>query len=112
MTVAVCIRCGRMKVGAFTACPGCWFAPEQPDDLAKSVLLSDQSAGPSALASASARLQAGGELAFDPRAVAEWAAAIRASPPDVRLPLGCAVLWYAPLVVLVVLVFVLVALLI
>jgi hypothetical protein len=44
--------------------------------------------------------------------VAQWAAAIRANPPDVRLPFGCAVLWYAPLVVLVALVFALVALLI
>ena len=112
MTAAVCLRCGRMKVGAFTACPGCHFMPERPEDLAKSVLLSDQAASPSALANASAQLQAGRAVAFDPKDVAIWVAAIRSGSPQLRMHRGCAVVWYASLVILVVLVIVLLATLI
>jgi hypothetical protein len=110
MTVAVCIRCGRMKVGAFTPCLGCRFTPERPDDLAKSVLLSDQVSDRAALETASERLKAGGAVEFDPRAVAEWTAAIQANPQDLRLPTGCVIIWYAPLVIMVVLTLVVVAL--
>ena len=88
MTAAVCIRCGRMKLGAFATCPACQFTPEEPEELAKSVLLSNQVADPTALAEASAQLQAGAEVTFDPRAVAQWVKAIRAGPTTLQMPLG------------------------
>ena len=44
MTVAVCVKCGGMKVGALTWCPVCEFQPgndsENDDDL-YSMILSD-----------------------------------------------------------------------
>jgi hypothetical protein len=89
-----------MKVGAFTACPICRFAPTQPEDLAKSVLLSDQASDPAALNSASEQLRAGGSVDFDQEAVAQWVATIQTHMPDLRMPLGCAIVWYAPLLIM------------
>jgi hypothetical protein len=109
MTVAVCIRCGRRKTGAFTACLGCRFTPEQPEDLARSMLLSDQACDPAALEAAGAQLRVGQPVDFDPQDVAAWAALIRANASDLRMPLGCAIVWYAPLAILCVLVLVLMA---
>jgi hypothetical protein len=41
MTVAVCIRCGAMKLGALTPCPECQFDPEANEDKAKAMVLTD-----------------------------------------------------------------------
>ena len=111
MTVAVCIQCGRVKVGAFTRCLSCRFTPAKPEDLAKSILLSDQVSKCGALDKASDQLQSGGVVEFDSQAVAEWTAAAQVDPQDVQMPLGCAIIWYVPLVVMVLLMLVLVVLL-
>jgi hypothetical protein len=100
-----------MKVGAFTACLRCGFTPEQPEDLAKSILLSDRVRERADLEEASARLKAGLAVDFDPEAVADWVEFIRANPQDLRMPLGCAIIWYALLVILALLVLALPALL-
>jgi hypothetical protein len=110
MTIAVCIRCGRMKVGAFTPCSSCQFTPQEPEELAKSVLLSDRVTDREELNKASERLQAGGDVGFDEQAVAEWATAIATN--QLRMPIGCIVACYAPIVILVFLVIALVVLII
>ncbi|MGP0067203.1 MAG: hypothetical protein ACLQGP_26860 [Isosphaeraceae bacterium] len=104
MTVAVCIRCGRMKVGAFTQCPACGFIPEQAEDMARSVMLSDQASDRPALEDAGEKLQAGMPLEFDEAAVREWAKAIRETSAGTGLPLGCVVVAYAPFVIMFVLI--------
>lgn len=103
MTVAVCILCGNMKVGAFTACLGCGFTPKQPKELAKSMVLSDQFRDQPFLDEASARLKSGLVVEYDPKEVANLAAFIDANFHELRMPLGCAIIWYAPLVILAVL---------
>lgn len=42
MTRAICIKCGHEKHGAWTPCPGCGHAPFGVDDLAWSLVFSDQ----------------------------------------------------------------------
>ncbi len=111
MTVAVCIRCGKTKVGAFTTCLGCRFTPEEPEDLAKSVLLSGQASNRASLNEARATLQAGGSVDLDPQVFADWAAFFRANPQDLGMPLGCLLIWYASLAIMVLLALVLAAVL-
>ena len=41
MTVAVCIRCGATKGGALTFCTNCQLCPEENEDKAKSMILTD-----------------------------------------------------------------------
>ena len=59
MTVAVCIRCGARKIGAFTSCPGCGFAPVEVGDQAKSLILSDHHLPEDQLDEIAARIQGG-----------------------------------------------------
>lgn len=101
MTVAVCIRCGGMKTGAFTRCPGCGLVPERAEDLAKSVLLSDQSCDRAALDDASQKLGSGGLVEFDEAAIRSWVEASESSSHNQRMPVGCMILWYAPLVIMI-----------
>src|SRR5262245_35051327 len=104
MTIAVCIRCGKMKHGAITACLACRFTPKEPEELAKSIMLSDHVCDSAALDKASETLKRGGIVEFDPQALAQWTAGIAANPDWLRIPLGCAILLYAPVVIMVVLV--------
>ncbi len=45
MTAAVCLKCGCLKIGAFTECPDCGFSPETEDDQTKALALTDWSLG-------------------------------------------------------------------
>lgn len=42
MVAAVCIKCGSLKRGALSRCPGCSFLPRTEDDLVGSLALSDR----------------------------------------------------------------------
>ena len=41
MTVAICIKCGAFKFGAFSSCEKCGATPETEDDVALSMMTSD-----------------------------------------------------------------------
>jgi len=87
MTAAVCIRCGKMKVGALTTCPRCGFIPESPEDQARSILLSDHNMDRAHLEDAGRRVAQGDSPTFDEAANAKMAAQIaelRKHPPPGR----------------------------
>lgn len=42
MTTAICIRCGKNKSGAFALSSQCGFLPAAPEDMARSLILSDR----------------------------------------------------------------------
>lgn len=102
MTVAICLRCGRTKVGAFAYCPGCGFTPSTDADLAKSLLLSDRHLDPQSLEAIGAKIKGGEELNFDQESVDELAEVIKAS--GVKMPLGCRVIVWVPMIVLLLLI--------
>jgi len=89
MTLAVCTRCGAGKVGAFSACPGCGFDPETPEDKAKALLWSDHNLPPDRLESIRRSVQAGDPPPFDEAACAELAELIRRHPDVLKMPVGC-----------------------
>jgi hypothetical protein len=41
MTIAVCIKCGTIKLGALTPCTKCNFDPNTNEDKAKAMILTD-----------------------------------------------------------------------
>ena len=82
MTVAVCLHCGAMKVGAWTPCPRCGYTPETPEDQAKHLMVSDHYLGQADLENISVRVKQGLPLNFQPQQVEQMAASIQATEGD------------------------------
>ena len=78
MTVAVCVRCGSMKTGVWIPGPSCGYKPEELEDRARQVLLSNHCRTMYQLEDLSLRLRHGEALAFDPADVAAQADRIMA----------------------------------
>ena len=64
MTVAVCIRCGAMKFGAWTECKTCGYEPKTCIDRAKSLIAADHYFPHEYLKGAASRLRQGYPLIF------------------------------------------------
>ncbi|MDX2008606.1 MAG: hypothetical protein SFW67_00365 [Myxococcaceae bacterium] len=98
MTVAICMKCGGSKVGALSPCAACGFRPRTPDEGARSIWLSDQVQPAQVLAALSGELAAGRDIAWDEAAVSSWRGTLERT--GLELPLGCHVLVWIPVVVL------------
>jgi hypothetical protein len=62
MTIAVCLKCGTQKIGAFTPCVSCGYDPATDTDRrnqAKCLWLSDHHQKPDLLAAIGAQLKSG-----------------------------------------------------
>jgi hypothetical protein len=92
MTMAICLRCGARKHGAWTPCLKCGFAPKESEDLAKSVLLSDQCLEQAALEDMEQRIKAGEAIGFPPGAVESWKTLIDMDPNLSKMPIGCSLI--------------------
>ena len=66
MTMAVCLKCGEIKLGAFTPCPACKFAPESSADKSKAMLLTDHLMNQERLKQVSQGIKDGKELIYQP----------------------------------------------
>src|ERR671931_2390697 len=73
LTLAVCVRCGRMKHGAFTPCPKCSFDPADAADKAKAVMLTDHYFSKDQLEGIGRRIQSGLPVSFNQAQVDEIA---------------------------------------
>jgi hypothetical protein len=91
MTVAVCLRCAAIKHGAWTLCTRCGFLPEEGEDLAKSVMLTDHCFDRAALDGFAEQIESGQGVSFDPEAVKSLAEQIARNPDLVKGPRGCRV---------------------
>ena len=65
MTVGVCLKCGAMKVGAWSQCHKCNYDPVSPEDRAKHVMASSHYMTKEQLNQISERVKAGHELNFN-----------------------------------------------
>lgn len=65
MTVALCLNCGGLKVGAFSRCPHCSFEPETDEDITKSLMMSDHHFNVELLKEAGEKIKRGEKLEFD-----------------------------------------------
>jgi len=59
MTAAVCLKCGSMKLGALTPCLKCGYMPEDFEDQARAMILSDHFLDAHSLSSLGERIAKG-----------------------------------------------------
>lgn len=101
MALAGCLQCGVPKIGALTPCLACGYDPSgERETVAKSILLSDHHLSAEGLQEASARTEAGKDPDLDEEMLAELAAALPPRGSD-KIPIGCRVAVWLPIVVLV-----------
>jgi len=103
MTRAICLQCGKPKIGAISPCSACGFVPRSPEDEAKSLALSDRHMSDEELNAASARLKNGDAVALDPDLIRSLTGPLAAAPRT-PMPTGCAIAVWTPIVVLILLV--------
>ena len=88
MIHAICLRCGTGKAGALAQCPRCAFVPQDIQDKAKSVILSDRCAPMAKLEQIGQRIASGKKMQFDEADVHKWADALEAMPKPKKYYLG------------------------
>ena len=90
MTIAVCLKCGSMKHGAWTPCPQCKHIPEEEKDKAEHIIASDHHFDPKVLEDISARVKQGEPVEFDPKMVEDFMATAKEMANEPKTgKLGC-----------------------
>jgi hypothetical protein len=90
LTVAVCLRCGGFKHGAFNPCPKCGYTPDDDESLTKHLLVTDHYHSREALEAIAARVKAGEPATFDPQLLrAAWVSKAELDATTKRLDRGC-----------------------
>ena len=73
MTIALCLNCGKQKVGAFSDCPHCGVASKTEEEMTKSLMMSDHHVTIGELDRAGEKIKNGEDLEFDEQALrAMW----------------------------------------
>jgi hypothetical protein len=75
MTIAICIKCGAEKFGAFSPCE-CGFTPTSKAEMAESMFLSDHNYTHSELRVIGNAIKSGEVITVDPVVIAEMARSI------------------------------------
>ena len=88
MTLAVCIRCGAMKVGAPTPCPECQFEPQENDDKAKAMLLTDHFLSETELEKNSERIRTGEPVNYPQDLLDEYIETFEENPDLLKFPMS------------------------
>ena len=81
MTIAVCLKCGNFKFGAFNSCRKCGAKPQDVDELGLSLAMSDHYFDRPTLEQISQIIRAGEEPLIQPELV-EWIKAELSSPEN------------------------------
>jgi hypothetical protein len=76
MTVAVCLKCGAMKTGAWTPCPECHDEPQTEQEKARYLMASDQHLNQSDMKAVSRTVKEGRRINFVSTEVSSIAEAI------------------------------------
>src|SRR5690348_6094294 len=92
MTVAVCLRCGQFKHGAWIPCPKCGYTPDDDESLTKHLLVTDHYLSQEQLEEPSAKVRAGEQIEF-PREVlqAAWVSKAALDRANRGCWIGCVV---------------------
>jgi hypothetical protein len=90
VTVAVCLRCGEYKHGAFNRCRSCGYTPDDDESLTKHLLVTDHFHSRESLAAIAARVKAGEPVEFDPQTLQQaWVSKAALDAESERLRRGC-----------------------
>ncbi len=95
MTVAVCIRCGAMKHGALTPCAECQFDPEENEDKAKAMVLTDHLLPLRELETISNRIKTGEPVTYPKETIDEYIKTFEDNPGIDKFPLSVKMGWIA-----------------
>jgi uncharacterized membrane protein len=104
MTVAVCLRCGALKHGAFVSCPKCHYAPDDDESLTRHLLATDHYFSREQLEAISERAKTGMPVEF-PSEMLEEAGVSKEQLDAEQKQLGRGCIGFAALVVLLVVIF-------
>lgn len=92
MTVAVCLRCGEFKHGAFNPCRSCGYAPDDDESLTKHLLVTDHYHSLETLETIAAHVKAGEPVTFDPESLrAAWVSKAALDAESKRMGRGCTI---------------------
>ena len=92
MTVAVCLRCGAFKHGAFNPCRACGYTPDDDESLTKHLLVTDHFHSREVLEAIAARVKAGEPVTFDPESLqSAWVSKAEMDAAARRFNRGCLV---------------------
>ncbi len=90
MTVAVCLKCGAIKHGAFTPCSACRYTPDDDESLTKHLLVTDHYLSREELNAISARIKAGETITFDEESL-RWVSKAAMDAEMKRMSRGCTI---------------------
>lgn len=88
MTLAVCIQCGAMKLGALTPCLECQFDPQENEDKAKAMVLTDHFLPKHELETISKRIKADQPVTYPQDMIDEYIKAFEDNPNIDKFPLS------------------------
>ena len=92
MTVAVCLKCGVFKHGAWTPCLKCGFTPNDDESYTKHLLVTDHYLSREQLEEVAARVKAGEPVEFPPELLQQaWVSKAAVDRAGRRFALGCVV---------------------
>lgn len=93
MTVAVCLKCGQLKRGAWTPCAKCGFCPDDDESMTKHLLVTDHNYSHEQLVEIAEKIKAGEEFKFDPLALSrKWVNAEDVQRKNRTMAMGCLLL--------------------
>jgi hypothetical protein len=93
MTIAVCVNCGEMKLGALVPCPACKLTPSDGDDFLYAMVLSDHHLSVDVLQQVSRAMKAGQPR---PSLPPEQEAHLREHFEEARKEIAPALGWHSP----------------
>lgn len=92
MTIAVCLKCGGIKHGAWALCPECEFIPDDDESMTQHLLVTDRFNTQEELAHIAERIKSGEGITFDPETLKEaWVNADDIRRQNQRMKVGCMV---------------------
>src|SRR5262249_27769294 len=90
MTVAVCLRCGALKHGAFARCPKCRYSPDDDETLTRHLLVTDHFLTREQLEAISERVKTGMPVEFPSELLeAAWVSKEQLDAEQKQLGRGC-----------------------
>ena len=92
MTIAVCLKCGEFKHGAWTPCLKCGYTPNDDESYTKHLLVSDHFLSREELEQVADRIKAGEFVEFPPEALQQaWVSKADVEKMNRGCTIGCLV---------------------
>jgi hypothetical protein len=90
MTIAVCLKCGEFKRGAWTPCIKCGYTPDDDESYTKHLLVSDHNLSREDLEGVASRVKSGEPIEFPPEVLKQaWVSKDEVDRANRGCSLGC-----------------------